>query len=56
MNGGLEVLYSLLLKCYRKCARDLGFTWRRPLPPWVMAKTRNIFPSADGVYMGFKLA
>jgi len=43
-------------RCYRHCAHELGYKWRRKLPACVMAAIRTIWPEASGHYMGFYLA
>ena len=41
-------------KMYRKAAKDMGYKWRQPLPWCVLIEIRNVFPSEDGYYMGYK--
>ena len=42
-------------RCYRKVAiQHLHLEFREPLPPCVVISIRRIWPSASGLYMGFK--
>ena len=40
-------------RCYRHCAHELGYKWRRKLPDCVVSAIRSVWPEASGHYMGF---
>jgi hypothetical protein len=42
--------------CYREAALRLGYRERTPLPHCIVGTIRCIYPAADGIYVGFRLA
>lgn len=40
-------------RCYRHCAHELGYKWRRRLPECVVAAVRSTWPDSSGDYMGY---
>ena len=43
-------------KLFRRMAREMGYTFRRPLPTCCSAAIRNTFPSETGIYLGYRAA
>ena len=43
-------------KMFRRMAREMGYTFRRPLPTCCCAAIRNTFPSETGIYLGYRAA
>lgn len=41
---------------YRKLAKWAGFSDREPLPDYIMAAVRNVYPDPNDEYMGFRQA
>jgi len=41
-------------RLYQDCAIKLSYTFRRPLPDCLVGMVRGIWPSATGLYMGYK--
>ena len=41
-------------RLYQDCASKLSYTFRRPLPDCLVGMVRGIWPSATGLYMGYK--
>jgi hypothetical protein len=42
-------------KIYRELAKSAGYRERQPLPVYQVKVVREVFPKANGKYVGFKL-